>query len=419
MSKYENDTKRRESRESYEGRRQALQRQHYEEQQRMKALEQPQYSDPRYSQGQSPQNRQGQADPRYSDPRYSQGQNPQNRQGQNPQHRQGAAQPGGPSGPSYRGPVRYPGEPDPPKKKKKGGIGGVITTILLVLAIGVFCFAAYKLIGYYMDYKAGSDEYDRLAEDFVTIQPEKETSASNTAEQAADTQVLRDVEDLEDPSTKQSKVDAAKKEAAMENGEEKQLPTLINPINFRELNAINTDIIGWIRLGALDISYPVAQSTDNESYLHRTFERKDNFAGCIFLNCDNSKYFTDQNSIIYGHNMKNGSMFGTLKDLKEQATYDSNPYFWIFTPDLIYQYRIFSCSLVGSVGDPYRVRFTTDEFASFLNTMCEGSLIDNHGLDVTSDDRIVTLSTCTGNDATRFIVQGRLEQVYKSIEKAG
>ena len=480
MAKYENKTSGRESREAYEGRRIAVQRQHYEEQQRSEAWnraraqeEQLRQSNPSMQNGmQNPQYRQnnpaqqnGGQNPQYRqnggggqpgtpvNPQYRKNANPQGnganqqyRQNnpaqhngmngmQNPQYRQNSGQPGAPVPPQYRqnggqgtgmpprgphGPaIRYPGEPEPEKNqpKKKGGIGGVLTTIVLIAAIAVFCFAAYKLVGYYLEYKAGSDEYARLEQDFVTISPvDAPEDGSGNTQQTDEGQgsALKDVEELEDPSTKQAKVVEAAKDMAYENGEQKQLPTLVNPINFDELNSINEEIIGWIRLGALDISYPIAQAADNDYYLHRTFEKKDNFAGCIFLNCDNSRYFTDQNSIIYGHNMKNGSMFGRLKDLKEQATYDSNPYFWIFTPELIYQYRIFSCSVVGAVGDPYRIRFTTDEFQTFIKTMYEGSMIDSHGVETTADDRVVTLSTCTGNDATRFIVQGRLEQVYIS-----
>ncbi|MFR3321064.1 MAG: sortase domain-bontaining protein [Lachnospiraceae bacterium] len=75
---------------------------------------------------------------------------------------------------------------------------------------------------------------------------------------------------------------------------------------------MNSDIVGWLRIRALDISYPVVQGKDNDYYLHRTFEKTDNFAGCLFVNSYNMGDFTDQNTIIYGHNMKNGSMFGKL-----------------------------------------------------------------------------------------------------------
>ncbi len=288
--------------------------------------------------------------------------------------------------------------------RKKRGIGSFITTLLLIVAIGVFLFSAYKLVGYYLKYKVGTDEYSRLADNYVNIQEPVQTEGD----------VLTNVEELEHTDTLPQKVEQAAKDVTTENGEEKTLPLLVNPIDFTSLHAINEDVIGWIRLGALDLSYPVVQGADNDYYLHRTFERKDNFAGSIFLNCTNSKFFTDQNSIVYGHNMKNGSMFGTLKKFHEQEIYDGNPYFWIFTPTLIYQYKIFSAREVAltSTLDVYNIRFTTEDFGTFLQNASTQSVLDNHGMTLGENDRVVTLSTCTGSDTTRFIVQGKLEQIY-------
>ncbi len=337
------------------------------------------------------------------------------------------------------------------KGKKKGSVfGRVFGTLILVAAVCVFCYSAYELYGYYREYKAGTDEYGSLNDQFVQIEPTGgeepslagETKATEplsgiessenggdastqqkerpnrlvTTEKSEEGPVLANVAELEeeDENLLEGKIEEAGKVEAVENGEEKNLPMLRNPINFQELNAINEDIIGWLRIRALDVSYPIAQAEDNDYYLHRTFAREDNFAGCIFLNCTNSKYFTDQNSIVYGHNMKNGSMFGTLKKFQDQEVYDDCPYFWIFTPEFIYQYRIFSCSVVSKIGDPYRTRFLTSDFEEFIRTCQENSMIDNGGMEVTTNDRIVTLSTCTGDESTRFIVQGKLAHLYAS-----
>ncbi len=304
------------------------------------------------------------------------------------------------------------------KQKKRGGFLSFLTTVLLIAAIAVFAFSAYKLIGYYLDYKAGSDEYSRLSDTYTKITITQEPEAQIQTEGADGGTVIANVEEVEDPDAAavQTVVDGAAKAETVENGETKQLPLLANPIDFDQLNAINDEIIGWIRVGALDVSYPICQAADNDFYLHRTFEKKDNFAGCIFLNYSNSQFFTDQNSIVYGHNMKDGSMFGTLKKFREQETYDSNPYFWIFTPTLIYQYRIFSARevVLNAECDVYNVRYTTDNFQAFLDTAQAQNVVDTHGVTVTTEDRVTTLSTCTGNDATRFIVQGVLEQIYLS-----
>ncbi len=302
---------------------------------------------------------------------------------------------------------RYDQEHDRPKKK--GGIGTFITTLLLVIAIGVFAFSAYKLYGYWAEYHKGESEYKDLNKQYVQIEPAPETAPAQTESEGV---ILSDVEALEKEDKLPEEVASAKKADAEENGTVKTLPEMYNPVNFAELQAINPEVIGWVRVGGCDISYPVAQTTDNEYYLHHTFKKESVFSGCIFENCDNSKFFTDQNTILYGHNMKDGSMFAGLRKFWENEDAIRNPYFWVFTKDFIYQYRIFSCSIVSKMGDPYRTRFLTDDYAEFLKTMQNASEVDCGNVPLTTDDRIVTLSTCTGNDATRRIVQGKLQQVY-------
>ena len=291
--------------------------------------------------------------------------------------------------------------------KKKSAAGTFLLTLLLVIAVGVFAFSGYKLFGFYMAYKAGSDEYSELNKDFAS-----EEKTSEKTPQTDGPSALTDVTQLENPDTLPKLIENAVHETATENQETKSLPTLVNPVDFTQLQAINPDVIGWIRVGAVNVSYPVARAEDNDYYLHRTFRKVDNFAGCIFENCDNSPYFTDQNTIIYGHNMKNGTMFGQLRKFAEQETLDKNPYFWIFTPNFIYQYRIFSSSIVGTTGDPYSIRFTVEDYQKFINDAFARSEINCGNVSVTPSDRVVTLSTCTGDSSTRRIVQGVLEQIY-------
>ena len=280
--------------------------------------------------------------------------------------------------------------------------------MLLVVAVGVFAYSGYKLIGYYLAYKAGSDEYSELKDDFLDVEKPTEKSTEDPNQK----KILTDITLLEDPKTLPKRLENALYETTVENEESKSLPLLKNPVDFTQLQAINPEVIGWIRVGAINVSYPVAQAKDNDFYLHRTFRKVDNFAGCIFENCDNSPYFTDQNTVIYGHNMKNGSMFGQLRLFTKQETLDKNPYFWMFTPNFIFQYRIISCAVVGITGDPYTTRFTEEDFQKFIDDTLSRSEIDCGDVTVTTSDRLMTLSTCTGDSSTRRILQGVLEQVY-------
>ena len=281
------------------------------------------------------------------------------------------------------------------RRKRTKTLGDVIRLIVMLAALAVFLYSGYTLYGFYKEYKKSSDEYDNLENSYAADQEQESENIDN----------------LEDDDALQS-ISGQEVRTVFEDGEEKTLPVLKNPIDFTQLLSVNSDIVGWLRIRALDISYPVVQGKDNDYYLHRTFEKTDNFAGCLFVNSYNMGDFTDQNTIIYGHNMKNGSMFGKLKNFNDPEVFKKSRYFWIFTPDFIYQYRIFSASVVDKTGLTYQISFTDDEFDQFISRAYSNSVVDNQGVTVTKEDRIVTLSTCTGDDSTRFVVMGKLAQIY-------
>lgn len=299
-------------------------------------------------------------------------------------------------------------------RRRKRTFGDVLRFLLMLVALAVFLYSAWMLYGFYREYKKSSDEYDNL-ESTYAVKPEEKAEDADVEEEdkPENLDLLEDDEVMADSEAVQS-IAGREVKAVVENGKEVRLPTLKNPINFDELIKVNEDIVGWLRIRALDISYPVVQAEDNDYYLHRTFEKTDNFAGCLFLNCDNRDDFTNQNSIIYGHNMKNGSMFGKLKQFNDPEVFDKSRYFWIFTPDLIYQYRIFSASVVDKTGMTYQIAFSDEEFQELLQSALDRSVVDHTGIEVTTEDRIVTLSTCTGDSATRYVVIGKLSHVYAS-----
>ncbi len=286
---------------------------------------------------------------------------------------------------------------DKRRKPKKKGVtfGDVIRFVLMIIALAVFVYSGWTLYGFYREYRKGTVEYDNLESSYTVAERESEN-----------------LDSLEDDEALLQSVSGREVVTTLENGAEVTLPTMTNPIDFEELTKVNPDIAGWLKIRALDISYPVVRGEDNDYYLHRTFEREDNFAGCLFMNYENEKDFTDQNTVIYGHNMKNGSMFGKLKQFGEAEVFNKSKFFWIFTPDFIYQYRIFSAMVVDKVGLTYQIAFTEDEFRDFVEVAFENSQVDNTGVQVTGEDRVVTLSTCTGDDATRFVVMGKLAQIY-------
>ncbi len=234
--------------------------------------------------------------------------------------------------------------------------------IVMVIAFAVFCISAFQLIKICKGYYDGRSEYDKIRD--LALENEKK---------------------------------------GKENGPRFQ-------VNFDELLALNPDTVAWIRFDPepAAINYPVVQGKDNEEYLHKTFSANENTLGTIFLNVDNSAGFLDENSILYGHYMNDGSMFRHLEDYKDQAFWEANPYFYIYTPDgqeLVY--HIYSVGEVLDTSDTYLTDFpTNDDYQKFLNMTKEVAMYDT-GIEVTTGDTIVTLSTCTSaNNDHRFVVRG-------------
>ena len=262
------------------------------------------------------------------------------------------------------------------KKKKKP-----IYTILLVVAILVFCFSAYKLISIFSEYNAASSEYDELSQ----YGPQVTMSESSQGEELSQDEML------------------TQNEAWLNSvfGE--------NQINFSELQNINSEVVGWIILKDTAVNYPIPQTDDNQYYVENTFKRQKNASGAIFMDYRNDSSFEDRNTILYGHNMKNGSMFHTLPSYQEQAYFDAHSVGALFTPDGQYEIQLFSAYIVAA-DDPYtQTQFSSDEeYMKFIDKIRERSLIESD-VEVSAEDKIVTLSTCTYEfEDARFVVHGKL-----------
>ena len=176
-------------------------------------------------------------------------------------------------------------------------------------------------------------------------------------------------------------------------------------IDFAGIKEINEDVIGWIRFDGIKIiDYPILYSGDDETYLRSNIYGKASTAGCIFLEGANHPDFEDYHSIIYGHNMKNLSMFGSLKKYKEKGFYEEHSYFTIYTEEMAYRYQIFAYRDVPETDSVYTIGFIPDDmYQNFLNEMVRKSYIDT-GVSVSKEDKIITLSTCS-TTGKRFIVQ--------------
>ena len=190
------------------------------------------------------------------------------------------------------------------------------------------------------------------------------------------------------------------------------LPT----VDFEALWETGPDIIGWLTLPDTTINYPVTQTDDNEYYLHHLYDGTYNKTGCLFADYENKEDFSNRNTIIYGHNMRDGSMFATLNEYDEQNYYDGHPQMYLVTPDGGYVVEIFTAFVAktsesGSDTSPWRLDWKDDgAYTTWLNAMKERSVVECD-VAVTSSDKVLTLSTCTPGGASRFIVMGKLAAV--------
>ena len=184
------------------------------------------------------------------------------------------------------------------------------------------------------------------------------------------------------------------------------------PVKFEELWQVNPDVYAWITIPGTEIDYPILQHpSDNSYYLMHNIDGSYGYPGCVYTENLNSRDFTDNNTVIYGHNMKNGSMFGMLKKYRADETlYNTSKYFWILTPEKDYRYEIISAYTTSVNSDTYTLfKGPGKEFLEYEKKMLQNSEIKTEAgqEEANVKDKIVTLSTCTGNQATRFVVQGK------------
>ena len=175
-----------------------------------------------------------------------------------------------------------------------------------------------------------------------------------------------------------------------------------NSFNIAGLGRLNPDTVGWLRVENTKIDYPIVQTTNNEYYLKHSFDKSDNRAGWIFVDYRNTLDYNDKNIVIYGHNRKDESMFGTLKEAlsKEIKIY-------LLLGNEIQKYEPFSVYTIKKENYYLSTNFDNDyEFEKYLKTVKDRS-IKNFSVNVSTQDKILTLSTCANNNDYRVVVHAK------------
>lgn len=179
-------------------------------------------------------------------------------------------------------------------------------------------------------------------------------------------------------------------------------------INFEELKSVNNETIGWLKVNGTDIEYAVVKTKNNSYYLNHNFEKKYNIAGWIFADYKNNFDGTDKNIVIYGHNIKNGSMFGTLKNILKEEWYskEENLVIDFVTEQEKAKYQVFSVYKIESEDYYISTEFKKNEFSEFLKTL-ESRSIKDFETEVTESDSILTLSTCADNNKYKIVLHAK------------
>lgn len=253
---------------------------------------------------------------------------------------------------------------------------GTARKILLVAAGSVFLFSTCMVLKHHLEMRKSAEQIETVTQQVVVPLPEpiENKSAETVADQAA-------------------------------------APLPIQ-VDFDALCAQNQDVVAWIYCPDTPINYPVVQSADNEYYLHRLLDGSKNAAGTLFMDYRNAADLSDWNSIIYGHNMNNDSMFGTLTDYRMQTYFEAHPEMFLLTPERNYAVKVFA-------------GFTTPADAELYTLVCpdetdKSRLIEEwirnsdfvSGNTPAAEERFVTFSTCSYeyNDA-RYVLIGVLKEL--------
>ena len=181
-------------------------------------------------------------------------------------------------------------------------------------------------------------------------------------------------------------------------------------IDFESLKKKNSDTVAYIKVNNTKIDYVVVKGKDNDYYLHHNFNKKWNVAGWVFADYHNKFDESDKNIVIYGHNMKNGSMFGTLKTILNKKWYKNkkNNIVNLVTENGEYSYQVFSIYSIDSEDYYINTKFKNNkEFDKFVKKIKSRSIY-NYKVDVSGNDKILTLSSCIGTKGKRVVLHAKL-----------
>lgn len=238
----------------------------------------------------------------------------------------------------------------------------VISTIFLIIFIIIFLVSGYKIIKYIIDTKENEKVFKKIQKSITT----EKTFDEN------DNEIIK------------------------------------YNVDFATLKATNSDVVGFLIVPGTDIEQIVVKGKDNDYYLTHNFEKNYNSSGWLFADYRNKIDGSDKNIIIYGHNMKNGTMFASLDTVLE-TEWQNNPenhYITFITEDKESTYEVFSVYQIEAEDYYVKTTFTNNEFSNYINKIKSRSEY-NFNVDVTETDNLITLSTCGSTSKYRVVLHAK------------
>ncbi len=259
--------------------------------------------------------------------------------------------------------------------------------MLCLVLLGICLFSGWKVLTILWDYRQSEASYTTIADAYIKPTPQ--------------------------PSEPENDLSADAFTSG--NVEMKPVETAPIAIDFAALLADCPDVVGWLYCPDTPINYPVVQAEDNNFYLRRLLDGTWNSSGSIFMDYRCPSDFSTWNSIVYGHNMKNDAMFGTLQDYKEQAYYDTHPVLYLLTPEQDYKIELIGgYTTSGTSEDTYGLPDTQDGRDELVAKARQQSTFQTDTA-VNDGGRLITLSTCAYEyDNARYVLVGILRPMGTS-----
>ncbi len=248
-----------------------------------------------------------------------------------------------------------------------------IRKVLLFICACVFVYSAYQLTSIFFEYNKIDKDTENLVGEFV------EEVVNNEPQK----------EEKEEP---------------------KKIDPLERVVKFDSLLKRNSDVVGWIYIPDTNIDEPLVKGENNDSYLHMTVNKNKSIAGSIFIEETNNRNLEDSNTIIYGHNIKNGARFHNLQYYVKKDYYDAHPFVYIYLPDgTVNVYEVFASDLISAYSDFYD---THVDYKSFVKSVQKGASQKTTVSDEASP--LIMLSTCYNSTSeNRYVVFARLKENVK------